>query len=136
MTLVYWLPKGDKCPVIGMSRIRSVGQLPYAFRGQKPMNGVYFYMWPLSVSAQCCVPNTTGLKCEGAVRLGANGIAVCPQEGIGIGIGRMRVLNWFVFNCKAVNKDHSSVNSAPFGCHSAMSPSVLFTVVVLKGRQL
>ena len=72
-----------------------------------------FCMSPQSVSVGCCMPNTTYLKCEHAVKLGANGIAICQQEGI------KHVLNWFVVNYKAVNKDHSSVNSTPFCCHSA-----------------
>ena len=46
------------------------------------------------------------------MKLGASGIAVCPQEGI------KHVSNWFVVNYKAVNEDHSNVNSTPFRCHS------------------
>lgn len=56
--------------------------------------------------------NTTFLKCGHAVKLGASEIAVCPQEGIN------HVLNWVVVNYKAVNENHSSVNSTPFSCHS------------------
>ena len=69
-------------------------------------------MSPLSVEVECCVPNTACLKCGHAVKLGAIGFAVCPQEGI------KHVLHWFVVNYKAVNEDHSSVNSTPFYCQS------------------
>ena len=64
-------------------------------------------MAPQSVSAECCMTNGTCLECERAVQLGANGIAVCQQEGM------KHVLNWSVVNYKAVNKEHSSVNSTP-----------------------
>lgn len=125
IALVDWLPREDTYPAIGRSRIRPVRQLSYVFRGQKPINEVCFYMSPQSVSTECCMTNTACLKCERAVKLGANRIAVCPQEGM------KHVLNCFVLNYKAVNKDHSSVNSTPCCCHSALSPPALPIVVVL-----
>ena len=63
-----------------MSRIRPCRQLSEVFRDQKLISEVHFYMSPQSAPVECCVPNTTCLKCELAVRLGAIGIAVCPQE--------------------------------------------------------
>jgi hypothetical protein len=64
------------------------------------------------------------------VKLRASGIAVCPQEGI------KHVLNWFVLNYKAVNKEHSGANSTPFIVIPVLLPSLLSTVIVLKGLRL